>query len=248
MNFTVSTGSLERQRTGCIVVGVYEGRKLSAAALELDTASGRAVSDVVDRGDLEGELGTALLLHNVPKLACERVLLVGLGSEDEFRETSYCTAVCAAVSTLRTTGAAEATICLNALPVNGRDAAWKIEQAVLAVMAGMYRFDRLKSKPPEAKRALEKVAFQLANGSEAPAGEAAIARAAAIAEGVTLAKDLGNMPANLCTPTYLADQARKLGKRHGWKVDILEREDIERLGMGWGASSRWRAGAANRRN
>jgi leucyl aminopeptidase len=233
MEFSVKNGSLAKQRTGCIVVGVYEGRKLSPAAMDLDTASGHALVDVLTRGDLDGELGATLLLHNVPNVASERVLLVGLGGQPEFLESRYRAALCSAIKALRTTGAAEATICLNELPVKGRDGAWKIGQAVLAVMEGLYRFDKLKSSPPpDAKRALKKVVFHLANRSEAPAGEAAIDRALAIAEGVTLAKDLGNLPGNLCTPTYLADQARELGKRHGFKLKILEQEDIEKLGMG----------------
>jgi leucyl aminopeptidase len=200
--------------------------------MELDHASAHAVMNVVRRGDLEGELGTALLLHDVPNVPSERVLLVGLGPEREFLESSYRTAVSAAMKTLLTTGAAEATVCLGELPVKGRDGAWKIEQAVLGVMEGLYRFDKLKSKPPEDKRALKKVVFHAADRSEASAGEAAIDRAAAIAEGIMLAKDLGNMPGNLCTPAYLADQARDLGQRHGFKVEILEQKDIEKLGMG----------------
>jgi leucyl aminopeptidase len=232
MEFGIKSGSPWKQRTGCIVVGIYEGCKLSPSAMELDAASGHALDAIVRRGDLEGELGTTLLLHNVPKLASERVLLVGLGREREFLETSYCTALCSAIKTLRTTGAAEATICFNELTVNGRDSAWKLEQAVLTVMEGLYRFDKLKSKPPQAKGALKKVVFHVANRLEAPAGEAAIERAVAIAEGVMLAKDLGNLPGNLCTPTYLADQAREVGKRHGFKVKILEQKDLEKLGMG----------------
>jgi leucyl aminopeptidase len=232
MEFSVSTVSLEQQRTGCAVVGVYEGRKLSPSAMELDTASGHALDRVLGRGDLEGELGATLLLHDLANVACERVLLVGLGPEREFVETSYRTALAAAIKTLRTTGAAEATLCVDELPVNGRDGAWKIEQAVLAVSEGMYRFDRLKSRPPQALPALKKVAFHGASRAEPGAGEAAIARAVAIAAGVTLAKDLGNMPGNLCTPTYLAEQAQGLGKRHGFKVEILEQEDMAKLGMG----------------
>ena len=231
MEFVVKGGSLEKQRTGCIVVGVYEGGKLSPSAMELDTASGHAVNEALSRGDLEGELGTTLLLTRIPKAASERVLLVGLGPEREFVESTYHTALCAATRTLRTTGAAEATLCLNELPVNGRDGAWKIEQAVLAVMEGMYRFDKLKSEPPKQKRALKKVVFHVADRSEASAAEAAIDRAVAIAEGITLAKDLGNLPGNICTPTYLADQARELGSRHGFEVKILDREDLGKLGM-----------------
>ncbi|TFZ05738.1 leucyl aminopeptidase [Ramlibacter henchirensis] len=232
MEFSVNCGSPEQQRTGCIVVGVYEGRKLSPPAVELDTASAHALDDVIRRGDLEGELGTTLLLHALPKIASERVLLVGLGPEREFLEGSYRKSLSCAMDTLRTTGAAEATICLNELPVNGRDGGWKIEQAVLAVMEGMYRFDKLKSKPSQGRRALGKVVFHVAHRSEAEEGEAAIHRAVAIGEGIVVAKDLGNMPANLCTPAYLADQAREAGQRHGFEVKVLERDDMEKLGMG----------------
>jgi leucyl aminopeptidase len=232
MEFRVGAGSLDKRRTGCIVAGVYEGRKLSPSAIRLDTASRHALDEVLGRGDLEGKLGATLLLHNVPKVAAERVLLVGLGREREFLECSYRTALSSAIKALRTTGAAEATICLNELPVKGRDGAWKIEQAVLGVMDCMYRFDQLKSKPPGPKRALKKVTFHIANHSEASTGKAAIHRAMAIAQGITLARDLGNLPGNLCTPTYLADQAREAGRGHGFKVKILEKKDIEKLGMG----------------
>ena len=232
MEFVVNSEKLEKQRTGCMVVGVYEGGKLSPSAMELDAASGHALNDALSRGDHEGELGTTLLLTGIPNAASERVLLVGLGPEQEFVESSYHIALCAATRTLRTTGAAEATLCLNELPVNGRDGAWKIEQAVLVVMDGMYRFDKLKSEPPKQKRALEKVVLHVADGSETSAAEAAIDRAVAIAEGITLARDLGNLPGNLCTPTYLADQARAMAERHGFQVNVLEQEDVEKLGMG----------------
>lgn len=231
MEFVIKDEDLAKQRTGCIVIGVYEGRKLSPSAIELDTASGHALDEALSRGDLEGELGAVLLLAKIPNVASERVLLVGLGPEAEFVEGSYHTALCAATTTLRTTGAAEATLCLNELPVNGRDNAWKIEQAVLAVAGCLYRFDKLKSGPPKHSRALKKVVFHVADRLEATASEAAVDRAVAIAEGITLAKDLGNLPGNVCTPTYLAEQAQNLGSHHGFKVTILDQKDIEKLGM-----------------
>ena len=232
MDFGVESGTLATRRTGCIVVGVYEGGKLSRSAAELDGASGGALSRVLGSGDLEGELGTTLLLHQAPGIAAARLLLVALGPEAEFLEGSYVTALRSAMKTLRSTGATEATLCLAELAVGGRDEAWKIEQAVLAVMESLYRCDTLKSKPREDRRALAKIAFQASNRADASACAAAIARGVAIAEGIALAKDLGNLPGNICTPAYLAGQARDLGKRHGFEVEILEREDIEALGMG----------------
>jgi leucyl aminopeptidase len=89
---------------------------------------------------------------------------------------------------------------------------WKIEQAVLAVMDRMYSFDKLKSEPPKQKRVLGKVVFRVADPSEVSKAEAGIDRAVAIADGIRLAKDLGNLPANLCTPTYLATRRAELGR------------------------------------
>jgi leucyl aminopeptidase len=232
MEFSVQAGSLARQRTGCIVAGVYAGRKLSNAAKELDTASGGALTAVLKRGDLDGELGTTLLLHGLARVAAERVLLVGLGPEREFVECRYRLSLTAAIEALRATGASDAVICLNELPVGKRDAAWKIEQAVIAVMEGLYRFDALKSKPAPHKLALAKLTFRVAGRPEASAGNAAIARATAIAQGIALARDLGNLPGNICTPSYLAAQARDMAKRHGLRVKILDKDELAKLGMG----------------
>ena len=232
MEFLVTSGDLQQQRTGCIVAGVYQGRKLSPAAVALDLASGHAIQAVIDRGDLEGALGATLLLHGIANVAAERVLLVGLGGEREFLESGYRTALGSTIRTLRTTGAADATLCLHELPVDRRDISWKVEQAVLAAVEGMYRFDRLKSKPSEATPALKTLVFHVADPDQAAAADAAIVRGSAIAEGVVLAKDLGNLPGNLCTPTYLAEQARDVGERHGFGVTILEQREMEKLGMG----------------
>jgi leucyl aminopeptidase len=232
VEFSVRAGSLGKQRTGCIVIGVYEGGRLSSSASRLDAASRRAVDAVVRRGDLEGELGTRRLLVGAAKSHFERVLLVGLGPEPEFVEGSYLTALSSAIEALTETGATDAALCLNELPVNGHDAAWKIERAVVAVSESLYRFDALKSKPPETKPALKKMVFPVARQSEVSAAEAAIDRALAIAEGVSLARDLGNLPGNICTPSYLAERAREMGKRHGLKVRVLGPAEIERLGMG----------------
>jgi leucyl aminopeptidase len=232
MEFSIKSGSPEKQRAGCVVVGVFEGRKLSAAAQDLDAASGNFLAEVLKRGDLEAKVGATLLLHSVPKIAAERVLLVSLGRDREFNEASYRAAVSGAIKALRNTGTAEAIVCLTDLEMKRHDTGWKVEQAVLAIMDGVYRFDRLKSKPPETKRALRKVTLLVSERNAGAGAEEAIARAMAIAEGISLAKDLGNLPGNYCTPAYLGEQAIELGKKHGLRVDVLDKKDIEKLGMG----------------
>ena len=232
MEFSIKSGSPEKQRAGCVVAGVFQGRKLSAAAQSIDTASRKRITEVLKGGDLEGALGKTLLMHKLSNVPAERVLLVGLGKERDFNEAAYRSALAAAVKALKGTGATDATLCLADLPVKGRDISWKVEQAVLAVKEGAYRFDRLKSKPPEAKSGLKKVVIAVSAPGDSSAAEAALTRSVAIAEGMSFAKDLGNLPGNYCTPTYLGEQAIELGKRHGIKVEVLEQKQLEKLGMG----------------
>jgi leucyl aminopeptidase len=232
MEFSIKSGTPEKQRAGCVVVGVFEGRKLSAAAQAIDTASRKYVSEVLRHGDLEGSLGKTLLLHGVRHVPADRILLVGLGRERDFHEAAYRTALSAAVKALRATGAADATVCLTDIPVKGRDTGWKVEQAVLSLLEGNYRFDRLKSKPPESKKSVRKVVLKVSGREEVNAAESAVVRGTAIGEGVILAKDLGNLPGNYCTPAYLGEQAIELGKRHGIKVEVLDEKQIAKLGMG----------------
>jgi leucyl aminopeptidase len=231
MEFTVKTGSPDKPRSGCIVLGVFEGRKLSPAAQAIDAAARGHIAEVLKGGDLEGKIGGTLLLHKVPRVGADRILLVGLGRERDLAETQFRAALTAAVRVLRTLGIADVAIPLTAT-VKGRDIGWMAEQVVLAVKDGTYRFDRMKSKPPAAKRTWKKVTIVVAGKGSVSAAERGAARGEAIGEGIALAKDLGNLPGNVCTPTYLAEQAQELAKRHGMKAEILERKDLERLGMG----------------
>ncbi len=93
MEFSIKSGSPEKQRSACVVVGVFESRKLTLPAELLDKAAGGHISDIVRRGDMEGKSGTTLLLHSVPGTLCDRILLVGLGKEKEFREKEFASAV-----------------------------------------------------------------------------------------------------------------------------------------------------------
>src|SRR5690349_21527960 len=167
MEFSIKSGSPEKQRSGCVVVGVFEGRKLSESAEAIDKGSKGYVSEVLRKGDLEGGLGKTLLLHGLPGVPADRILLVCLGREREFGEAAFRTAMAAAVKALKGTGASEATVCLTDVNVKRRDTDWKVEHAVLAVMEGAYRFDRLKSKVAEnSKRTLRKVVLHVSRRNE----------------------------------------------------------------------------------
>ncbi len=233
MEFTVKSGTPEKQRTACVVVGVFEPRRLSAVAERLDEVTGGYISNLIRRGDLEGKLGQTLLLHNVPNTLCDRVLLIGCGRERELNEVNYRKIIAKAASTLNDIGAMEAVCYLSELTIKGRDISWNLRQAVETVEDALYRFDQLKSKKDAARRPLRKLVLSVPRRRDLTAGEEAARIGQAVAHGIKLAKDLGNLPGNICTPGYLADQARDLAKAHkSVKVDVLEREDMRKLGMG----------------
>jgi leucyl aminopeptidase len=232
LEYSVKSGTPEKQRSACLVAAVYEGRKLSGAARQIDQVTNGAIGAILRRGDLEGKSGQTLLLHNLPGLPSERVLLVGTGKEKELHDARYRELAARVAITLKGTGAAEAISYLTELEIRGRDIAWKIRQAVEMTEAALYRFDRLKSKPAASKTRLKRLTLAVPKRSDLAHGERAIVEARAIADGVSLARDLGNLPGNLCTPTYLAEQAVELGRQYNVKVTVLERADMEKLGMG----------------
>jgi len=231
VEFSIKSGAPEKQRTACVVVGIFEPRKLSAAAESIDRAANGQLSDILRRGDMEGKLGATLLLHNIPNLLCDRVLLVGLGREREFRDKEYRDACRAAIRTLNETGAMEAVVFLTELPVRRRTMDWKVSQAAMVAAEALYRFDQLKSKHSEVRRPLRKLTLTVNRRSELTAGELALSRAQAIARGTAVAKDLGNLPPNICTPTYLAQRAEEIAKAQGMHCEVLEAADMEKLGM-----------------
>jgi len=233
MEFSVKSGNPEKQRTACIVLGVYEPRRLSPPAEQLDKATNGFLSNLLRRGDLEGKVGQTLLLHNVPELLCDRVLLVGCGRERDFNDTQYRKVIAQAAKTLNDTGAMEAVSYLTELHLKGHDTYWKVRQAVETTEDALYRFDQLKSKKDSERRPLRKLTFNVPSRRDLATGEQAVRDGVAIASGVKLAKELGNLPPNICTPSYLADRALELAKKHKQiKVQVLEKADMEKLGMG----------------
>ena len=231
MEFSIKSGSPEKQRGGCVVVGVFESRKLTLPAELLDKASGGVIGEVVRRGDMEGKIGATRLLHSLPGVPSERVLLVGLGKEREFRDKEFIQAIRAAVKTLDDTGAADAAIFLTELPVRKRDLAWRIRQAVIVALGATYRFEQFKSKKDENRRPLRRLTLNIERRTELPQAEAALTQGLAIGEGMALARDLGNLPANICNPAYLASRAQALAGELSLGCEVLERADMEKLGM-----------------
>jgi leucyl aminopeptidase len=229
VEFSIKNGNPEKQRTDCVIVGVFEGQKLTDSAKSIDLLANKALSAVLKNGDMEGKLNSTLVLHNIPEITPKRVLLVGLGKPAEFTEKQYRQAVRAAIKALPK-GVADASVYLPEIAINNASIASKVSHLVEVTMDATYQVNAIKSKKPEPK-VLTKIAIHVEKADNQQA-EVALKQGLAISAGVGLAKDLGNLPPNICTPTYLGEQAKKLAKQYGFKVEVLEKKEIEKLGMG----------------
>ncbi|MBL8501221.1 MAG: leucyl aminopeptidase [Nitrosomonas sp.] len=232
MEFGIKIGTPEKQRGACAIIGIFESRKLSDSAKVLDKITQGYIKNILASGDMDGKANTSLLLHNVPDTLFKRVLLIGLGKEQEFKEKTFLSALGATLNALQKTAVTDVTLFLSDFPVKDKTNAWKVNQTVIAAANSGYRFDQLKSKPDNNQSSLRKLIVCIDNRTELAACETALQQSIAIAHGMNLTKDLGNLAPNICTPAYLAKQAKDLAKSHKLKATVLEEKDMEKLGMG----------------
>ncbi len=231
MKFQTWLGAAETVASDCIIVGIFEKARLSPTAAHIDKACGGRLTRLLKQGEIDGKLGSTLMLHHLSGIQAERVLLVGCGDKEtlsliNFRkiiETSFKAVASTAVATLHTT--------LTELPVTACDETQRIRHIIEVIEAGRYRFEHYRSaKKPTAT--LANVFCLLSNKKLLAAAQKAIATGAAIAAGARFAKDLANHPASVCTPTWMAAQAKTLGKAHNEiKVKVLDEAAMRKLGM-----------------
>jgi leucyl aminopeptidase len=232
MKFTIKSEKAANIRSGCVILGVFEHRKLSAAAVQFDKTTQGLLKKLMHDGEMDGKCGQTLIVHYPAGAKCERVLLVGCGKASEFNGRNYSKVIASASRAANRSGARDAVSYLAELDVTGRDNYWKVRALVETTRSSSYTPDELKSKKDKHGYPLRRLGVNVAAGKGALAREALV-DGEAIAAGVELARTLGDLPANICTPSYLASQARKLGKTCSYlKVSVMDEAGMKKLGMG----------------
>ncbi|MGN8258004.1 leucyl aminopeptidase [Pseudomonas sp. SMSB3] len=232
MELVVKSVAAASVKTATLVLAVGEGRKLGTVATAVDQACEGAISALLKRGDLLGKPGQTLLLHSLPGLKAERVLLVGKGKEEALGDRAWRKLVTSVAGVLKGLNGADAVLALDDIAVSNRQTHYsKYRLLAETLLDSEYVFDRFKSQKAE-PRALKKVTL-LVDKSGAAELERAVKHASAIAAGMALTRDLGNLPPNICHPSFLAEQAKDMGKAYkGLKVEVLDEKKIKDLGMG----------------
>jgi len=229
MDITLRSGELHAQASELWAVGLFEGEGgFSPALRALDALLGGRITQLVEAGDVKGKAKELTLLYPFGALAAQRLLLVGLGKRESVTaEVVRSAAGLAARRARELELAAFDCEVLGATELGSANAAQAVAEGI---GLGLYEFTRLKSDAKASK--LQAVNLYLPGGADRAAAEAGLAAARAIIAGVTLARDLVNLPANIATPTYLAEQAAEMASRTGLACRVLERAEMAELGMG----------------
>jgi leucyl aminopeptidase len=228
-SLVAASTSPETVDTPCLVIGVYENGLFTSAAARVDAAAEGAIKRQVESGDITGKAGSVSVLFAPSGVTARRVLVVGLGAQKSFDGARFQKINLEAARALGKLPVDAAVSFLTEVDVPGRGTAWRARIAALAADYAAYRYTatfkpREKSTQPE----LKSIAF--AAGDEASSG---LAQATAIAEGVRFARELANLPPNICNPAYIAAQAQAFADLHeDVSCRVLDHQEMEKLGFG----------------
>ncbi len=232
MNISVRAGSVAKCREDTIVLPLLTGRKFTDAGRNLPEATADFLKSFFRRSAIKGEFGEITTLHAVPGLHAYRLVLVGCGNENKLTLHGLRRLAGKAARNMRASGAHTAAVFLADANVRHSAQHERVQTVTEGIALGLYRFERFKSKKKEDHKAEPSFVVIVNNRRrEALAAyQQAVRRGQTIAEGVMLARDLGNLPGNVCTPAYLAEQAQALqGER--LQVEVMDKAAIEEKGF-----------------
>lgn len=232
MDISIKRGTPARQKTACFIVAIFSGKTLSPTALALDKSSRKTISNLTTRGDISGKVGETLLLPTAPGVSSDRILLVGAGKNTGIEAAQYVKVVKKAAAIISANAYRNTLSALSEIEVIERDLAWKMRQLAIAFADAGYQYNEHKSKATSSKKTDIKLSVFI---DEAFLDEAKLALPLAngICNGMDLCKDLGNAPANHCTPTDLANTAKTLASGQAkLRTEVLDEAAMKKLNMG----------------
>ncbi len=232
MKTALKTSNPVRLVTDCLVIAVAAKNKFSAEAKEIDIASGKRLARVLENGDFDGSLGTSLMLQGLEGVKAKRVLLVGCGDKAKLSLKEARKLLVSITKSLLSSQAKDAHLALASLALAGADHYWLAERLAQELEDASYSYSTTKSTKAKAS-ALKSISLAAPKGTSKAKIDTAFASGVATGRGINCAKELGNLPGNICTPTYLAQQAIDLAKgNRALTVKVLSEKQMARLGMG----------------
>lgn len=232
MEIKTIAGDIARIKADAIIVNLLEGsKKLDGGLARIDQALDGAISHLIRRGEIKGKLKEATLLHSLGKLPAERVVVIGLGKKKELTLDKVRQAVAEACRLLRRKNAGNIAITPVGAGLVGISPETAAQTIAEGALLGLYTFRQHITKKPEHGE-IKRLTIVGADKAEVALLEQGSRKGRILAEAANLARDMVNEPANYETPAQMADTAAEAAKSYGLEVEVLEREQMQELGMG----------------
>ncbi len=219
--------------SSCVIVGVYDNDDMTSSASEINEKANGVIKTILENEDLSDSVGSNVLLPIVSGIDAKRLLVSRFGPRDKFNSATFEKSVGGIAKRLSSLPVGRVTFYINDVEVKGRDLTWVARRSVELIGQNLYKFDQLQ-KDQEKNKSKQQWIVEIASESSEDLGSIreGIRIGSAISKGVNLSRDLGNLPGNICTPTYLAEAAVELANNEDMSVEVLEESDMEELGMG----------------
>ena len=231
MRINVVSGNIAERDDPAIVVNLFDGvTRPGGATGTVDNALDGAISDLIEQGDITGKKGENVLIYSLGKLSSKRVIVAGLGKKEDFDANAAREVHAGVARFVRSIGANSYATILHGAGVGGLETGEAAQAAAEGLALGLYSFDKYKSDP--GSKSIETVNVVEFDAGKIAAAQNGIERGATIAESVNLARDMGNEPANVMTPTRMAEIALDITSEAGMTLTVLDRDQIVELGMG----------------
>lgn len=231
MKIQIKSSKNPQLKTDCLVVAMSPAKKMAAQQPELNSFTGKAIDKLQSADLLNGKKSQMVSLPAPDGIAAKKVLFIGVGDSKKLNTEQVRDLLIGLAKQLKAHKLTEAAFDLDAL-IAKSDVATVSRHLAEALGDTDYQYIKAPKSVRGAKAGKEfKATLQLSDSKSAAAARKASSIGVAIDNGKTLAKNLGNMPGNVCTPSYLASQAKKLGKSHKLKIKVLSEKDMAELGM-----------------
>jgi leucyl aminopeptidase len=228
----VKTGSLESEGADALVLTHFEGdAALNDEAAVVDRALDGWLQDLLKSGEFQGKANQSVMVHTHQRIPAKRILLVGLGKKKDARLDSIRQAMATATKQVRQAKARSYVTTVQGRVLRDVSTAELAQAMVEGALLGGYRFTEYRSDDGTNEKDFERITIITPTDEMAETERGAV-RGQASAEATAYVRDLCNHPANIMTPTRVAEEARKIAKERGIRVTVLERRDMEKLGMG----------------
>ncbi|URJ30594.1 leucyl aminopeptidase [Candidatus Blochmannia vicinus (nom. nud.)] len=231
IKFRVADSHLESHPDGCMITGIFEESHLFPSTKKIDNISGGYISSLLHRGAFQGKMEQTLLLYDIPQLYNRQILLIGCGKKYNFDEYCYRKLIRKIILLCKEIPIVKILFFLSELKIKGYDNYWKIRQTIEIVEEELYVFNKFKNNKNKSNQSLKEIILHIPNTNELTYCKQSIKDGLSIVHGIKIAKDLGNMPPNFCTPDYLIDQVNKLSSRNNITINIIDALEMKKLGM-----------------